>query len=219
MSTALGLESPVDGLYASTPEPLPFAPSLHIRAFLLRRPRGNLLIYSTGRLEADAPAIDDLGGISRQYLNHRHEAMFASAAVGAPLFVHANERRSVETSSHVRATFSKRHMLDEDFEVIPTPGHTSGATAFLWDSGSHRFLFTGDSIYLRDGRVGRRGARLERPRPPTWRASSCCATSTSTCSCPGRRPAAGPTTPSRAGRRPGAGSTRSSKRVRNGEDH
>ena len=150
MGTATALESPVEGLYASSPEPLPFAPSLHIRSFLLRRARGNLLIYSTGRLEDDAPAIGDLGGISRQYLNHRHEAMFASAAVGAPLFVHANERREVEKSSHVRATFSKRHMLDEDFEVIPAPGHTSGATAFLWDSGRHRFLFTGDTVYVRD---------------------------------------------------------------------
>jgi glyoxylase-like metal-dependent hydrolase (beta-lactamase superfamily II) len=35
--------------------------------------------------------------------------------------------------------------------VIPTPGHTSGATAFLWDSGQHRILFTGDTIYLREG--------------------------------------------------------------------
>ena len=42
-------------------------------------------------------------------------------------------------------------MLDEDFEVIPTPGHTPGATAYLWDSGEHRVLFTGDTIYLRDG--------------------------------------------------------------------
>ena len=42
-------------------------------------------------------------------------------------------------------------MLDEDFEVIPTPGHTPGATAYLWDSGQRRFLFTGDTIYLRDG--------------------------------------------------------------------
>jgi hypothetical protein len=145
----MGLESPVEGLFASTPETLPFAPSLHIRAFLLQRPRGNLLVYSTTTLEADAAAIDDRGGISRQYLNHRHEAMFTSEGVGAPLFVHANERRSVEQAAHVRAAFSKRHMLDEDFEVIPTPGHTSGATAFLWDSGRHRFLFTGDTIYLR----------------------------------------------------------------------
>jgi glyoxylase-like metal-dependent hydrolase (beta-lactamase superfamily II) len=42
-------------------------------------------------------------------------------------------------------------MLDDDFEVIPIPGHTSGATAFLWDSGRQRCLFTGDTIYLRDG--------------------------------------------------------------------
>jgi glyoxylase-like metal-dependent hydrolase (beta-lactamase superfamily II) len=42
-------------------------------------------------------------------------------------------------------------MLAHDFEVIPTPGHTSGATAFLWHSGEHRYLFTGDTIYFRDG--------------------------------------------------------------------
>jgi glyoxylase-like metal-dependent hydrolase (beta-lactamase superfamily II) len=42
-------------------------------------------------------------------------------------------------------------MLDDDFEVIPTPGHTPGATAYLWDTGSRRVLFTGDTIMLRDG--------------------------------------------------------------------
>ena len=52
---------------------------------------------------------------------------------------------------HVRATFSRRHTLDDDFGAIPTPGHTSGATAYLWDSGRHRFLFTGDTVYLQDG--------------------------------------------------------------------
>ena len=52
---------------------------------------------------------------------------------------------------HVRGTFTRRHMLDEDFEVIPAPGHTPGATAYLWDNGGHRLLFTGDSLYLHDG--------------------------------------------------------------------
>jgi glyoxylase-like metal-dependent hydrolase (beta-lactamase superfamily II) len=52
---------------------------------------------------------------------------------------------------HVRGTFSRRHRLDDDFEVIPVPGHTSGATAYLWDNGEHRFLFTGDTIMLKDG--------------------------------------------------------------------
>ena len=46
----------------------------------------------------------------------------------------------------VAETFSERHHVDDDFEVIPIPGHTSGATAFLWDAGRHRCLSTGDTI-------------------------------------------------------------------------
>ncbi len=145
------METGIAGLYASAPESLPFAPGLDIRAFLLRRDQGNVLIYSTSTLGSAGSAIDALGGISRHYLNHRHEALFASESVRAPLFVHEGERRSVAETYHVRATFSKRHTLDDDLEVIPTPGHTSGATAYLWDSGEHRLLFSGDTIYLDEG--------------------------------------------------------------------
>jgi hypothetical protein len=145
------MESAVEGLYASTPESLPFAPQLHVRAFLLRREEGNVLVYSVKGLASDAGMIEDLGGISRHYLNHRHEASFASDWLDAPLFVHERERESVERAYPVRGTFSRRHMLDHDLEVIPTPGHTPGATAYLWESGEHRILFTGDTIYLRDG--------------------------------------------------------------------
>jgi glyoxylase-like metal-dependent hydrolase (beta-lactamase superfamily II) len=145
------MDTVMQDLYASASEPLPFDRSLHVRAFLLRRDEGNLLVYSVAGLDAEAAAIEDLGGGSRRYLNHRHEAMFASDRIGAPLFVHEKERDDVEGKTHVRGTFSKRHTLDDDFEVIPTPGHTSGATAFLWDSGEHHVLFTGDTIYLKDG--------------------------------------------------------------------
>ena len=134
----------IPGIQASAPQALPFAPSLEVRAFVLERKAGNLLVYSTDQLE-------DPQDVSRWYLNHRHEAMFVSGAVTAPLFVHERERRSVERKVHVRATFSRRHTLDDDFEVIPTPGHTPGATAYLWDSGEHRFLFTGDTVFLSGG--------------------------------------------------------------------
>jgi glyoxylase-like metal-dependent hydrolase (beta-lactamase superfamily II) len=145
------MQTPIEGLYASTPEPLPFAPSLHIRAFLLRREHGNVLVYGAPMLDNDAAAIDELGGIERRYLNHWHEAMFDSDSISAPLFVHAKERDSVAERTPVHGTFSTRHMLDGDLEAIPTPGHTSGATAYLWDSGRHRLLFTGDTIYLDGG--------------------------------------------------------------------
>jgi hypothetical protein len=144
-------EAALPGLYASQPQPLPFAPKLDIRAFLLQRPEGNLLVYSVDGLSAAAPALGQLGGVERQYLNHRHEGMFGSDRVPAPLHVHVNERETVAKGIDVAGTFSERHLLGADFEAIPTPGHTSGATAYLWDSGEHRFLFTGDTIYLSGG--------------------------------------------------------------------
>jgi glyoxylase-like metal-dependent hydrolase (beta-lactamase superfamily II) len=134
----------IPGVNASTPQALPFAPSLEVRAFVLDRPEGGVLVYSNDTL-------GDPEGVTRWYLNHSHEAMFVSGAVSAPLFVHERERPAVEGKAHVRATFSRRHTLDDDFEVIPTPGHTPGATAYLWNSGEHRFLFTGDTIFLSHG--------------------------------------------------------------------
>jgi hypothetical protein len=134
----------VRGLEASAPHALPFAPQSRIRAFVLRRARGDLLVYT-------APGLTDRGGVTRQYLNHWHEASFATPDLGIPVFTHEAGREHVAEHLPVRATFSKRHMLDDDFEVIPTPGHTPDATAYLWDSGEHRVLFTGDTIMLRDG--------------------------------------------------------------------
>ncbi|MGI8606979.1 MAG: MBL fold metallo-hydrolase, partial [Gaiellaceae bacterium] len=145
------MEPVISGLYASAPEPLPFAPATDIRAFLLEREQGNLLVYSVTDLESEAQTIEELGGVSRQYLNHQHEAWFASDWGPSPLYIHEHERPSVDERIRVSETFSERHLLDDDFEVIPTPGHTRGATAFLWDSGRNRMLFTGDTVWLSEG--------------------------------------------------------------------
>jgi hypothetical protein len=142
-------ESPIAGLHASAPAPLPFAPSLHIRAFALQRSDGNVLVYSAPTVAGDDFAA--IGGIARAYLGHRHEAAFGDDLPGVPLFVHEADRDAVAAKRTVRGAFSRRHTLGNDLEVIPTPGHTPGATVYLWDSGQHRFLFTGDTIYLRHG--------------------------------------------------------------------
>jgi glyoxylase-like metal-dependent hydrolase (beta-lactamase superfamily II) len=139
----LATATSIRGLHASDPEPLPFAPALQIRSFLLERDAGNLLVYSAPTIPA--------GEVWRQYLGHGHEAGIAAPAAKAPLFVHAADRAAVEQHAPVRAAFSRRHMLDDDFEVIPIPGHTPGSTAYLWDNGEHRMLFTADTILLRDG--------------------------------------------------------------------
>jgi glyoxylase-like metal-dependent hydrolase (beta-lactamase superfamily II) len=154
MTTAEALSTGIEGLHASAPDPLPFDRRLVIRSFLLRRESGNLLVYGTGTLGRDAETIGALGGISRQYLGHGHEAAFAddwpARAFGAKLVVGEGDAASVGKRRQVDQTISQREALDSDFEAIPIPGHTPGATAFLWDTGEHRALFTGDSIYLRD---------------------------------------------------------------------
>jgi glyoxylase-like metal-dependent hydrolase (beta-lactamase superfamily II) len=143
------------GLHASAPQALSFAPSVQVRAFLLQREQGSLLVYGTAMVADEVQAIADLGGVARHYLNHWHEADLAGAhalgALGAPVFCHEDERAQVARTGAVAGTFAARHMAGDDFEAIPIPGHTSGATAYLWDSGGHRCLFTGDTVSLRDG--------------------------------------------------------------------
>jgi hypothetical protein len=152
------METVIPRLHATAPQPLSFAPTLGVRSFLLERDEGNLLVYSSTTIKQEADYVRAKGGIWRQYLNHGHEAWVAEAAgawvastFGAPLYAHENEKDEVSRAYDLDGTFSERHTLGDDFEVIPIPGHTSGATAFLWDTGEHRSLFTGDSIDLEDG--------------------------------------------------------------------
>jgi glyoxylase-like metal-dependent hydrolase (beta-lactamase superfamily II) len=157
------MENVIPRLYASEPEPLGFGPSLEIRAFLLQREGGNLLIDRSASLEGDVEEVRRLGGISRQYLNHHHEASpacdWVAETFGAPLHVHEDDAGAASEICDVGESFSERHKLGDDFEVFPIPGHTAGATAFLWDSGEHRVLFTGDTVYI--GRRGWRAAVLD----------------------------------------------------------
>jgi glyoxylase-like metal-dependent hydrolase (beta-lactamase superfamily II) len=132
------MEPVLPGLYATDPQPLPFAPSTTVRAFRLERPAGDLVVYG-------ADTLSGVDGIAGRYLNHWHEAMFAGDA--SPTFVHERDRDAAARRTTVDGTFGERTTLDGDFELIPIPGHTPGATAFLWRG----MLFTGDSVFLADG--------------------------------------------------------------------
>ena len=145
------LETPVEALHATGPAPLPFAPAIDVRAFLLERSQGNLIVYNAPGLTPAASEIRALGGAARQVINHAHEAMFGPQGLEVGVLVGERDRAETAGSLSIAGTFSQRHTLDDDFEVIPTPGHTPGATAFLWDSGRHRLLFTGDTLWIDNG--------------------------------------------------------------------
>lgn len=151
MTTATTTEkTAIKGLHPSPAEPLSFAPGTDVRAFMLEREDGNLLIYSNGAVAKDWDWLAR-AGVERQYLNHWHELLFGlpPAELGARLFHHRAESAEVERRRGEHGTsFDRRHALGGDFEAIPIPGHTPGATAYLWDNGQHRLLFTGDSLML-----------------------------------------------------------------------
>ena len=68
------MENVATNLYRSPPEDLNGNGEFLIHAFLLHRDdgrdEGNLLIYSASQLENDEDHLRELGGITRQYLNH-----------------------------------------------------------------------------------------------------------------------------------------------------
>lgn len=139
-------------------QPFPDVHDLVTRAYVITRPDGNLLIYSTG-LADEHQAIRELGGIRRQYLSHVDEAGPALKTLrdmfGSELWGHAIEADAVARRAGVRpdGTFTGPE-THGDLEVLPLPGHTPGSTAYLYRSPQGRtYLFTGDTIGRDDAGV------------------------------------------------------------------
>ncbi len=144
-----GLQSSICGLHGTPTAPLPFLAGVVVRAFVLERPQGNIIIYNAPGISDAAGEIRELGYPRSLLLNHHHEAMYGMPNLDVPVWVH--DRDCARTNMRIAGTFSERQMIDNDLEVIPTPGHTPGTTMFLWDNGECRFLFPGDSLWVQGG--------------------------------------------------------------------
>lgn len=145
------LDTPIEGLLATPTSRLPYQQDVLLRSYVLVRPPGNLVVYNSPGVSEAAGAIRALGAPVRLLVNHGHESMHGRPELDVPVWVHQEDRSEVAASLPVAGTFDRREMLDDDLEVIPTPGHTAGTTCYLWDDGRHRFLFTGDFIWIEHG--------------------------------------------------------------------
>ena len=148
-NSATALQSSIRGLHATPAAPLPFLSGVVVRSFVLEREHGNVFIYNSPGITAAKRDILALGHPDRLLVNHWHEAMYDAPDLDVPIFVHEKDRG--QTKLPIAGTFSKREKIGDDLEIIPTPGHTSGTTMFLWDNGEHRMLFPGDSIWVQGG--------------------------------------------------------------------
>jgi hypothetical protein len=141
------LEAPIDGLLATPASRLPYQRNVLLRSYLLR----NIVVYNSPGVSQAADTIAALGAPARLLINHGHEAMYGQPGLDVPVWVHAHDRAEIAPSLEVAGVLEAREMIDDDLEVIPTPGHTAGTISYLWRNGSHRFLFTGDFIWMEHG--------------------------------------------------------------------
>jgi glyoxylase-like metal-dependent hydrolase (beta-lactamase superfamily II) len=102
-------------------------------------------------------------------VNHWHETLLGcvSEAIGAPLVVHERDRELASERCNVDETFSERVVLDGGFELVPVPGHTSGATAYL-----HSFVFVFETEPSRLDRPPGAAARRGSPHSSTRNAEA-----------------------------------------------
>lgn len=126
-------------------------PGLTTHAFLWTG--RNALFYSTAT-DADFSGLEDLGGISDQYLSHRDEAgpMLAKIAghFDSTLRAPAAELLEIGQHAHVDVPLGSRHIDINGVEVIPTPGHSPGSTCYLVTGAEGAYLFTGDTLVYGD---------------------------------------------------------------------
>ena len=136
--------------------PIPGAPQVNTHAYLLTRDGGNLLFYATA-LESEHQAIADLGGITHHYLSHRDEVGPHLATIrnrfGSKLVAHRAEKEDVSAAAPVDLLLDGHELHHGVVEVIPTPGHSPGSVCyFIHSPHGQRYLLTGDTIFLSNGR-------------------------------------------------------------------
>jgi hydroxyacylglutathione hydrolase len=123
-----------------------------VQAFLLCRPEGNLLVYSSAKIEDYSEFIQSKGGLKATLITHVHEASKYCNIVAhkfkAPFYSPELEKDQTSRKCIVDKTYSGDHILDETLKIISTPGHTVGSSCFLWKSPDNKnILFTGDNLF------------------------------------------------------------------------
>ncbi len=122
------------GLYETTKAVLPFDKRYRIKSFVLERPEGNIVIYHSPGLNEAMTDIQLLDGASCVLMNHEHESLGGTPNIDIPFWIHRDDVAAINQTVPIDGQFEQRETIADDLEVIPTPGHTSGTTMFLWDN-------------------------------------------------------------------------------------
>jgi glyoxylase-like metal-dependent hydrolase (beta-lactamase superfamily II)/ferredoxin len=121
-------------------------------SYLVTRPEGNILIDSPRFARTLVRRIEELGGISWIFFSHRddvadHEKF--QEHFGCKRVIHRADARGINVEQFWDG--EEPITIDQEFAVIPVPGHTRGHVVLLY---RNKFLFTGDHLAWSDNRGG-----------------------------------------------------------------
>ena len=115
-------------------------------SYLIKHPEGNWLVESPRYVKRLAEKIKELGGIKYIFLSHRDDVADAdkySAEFESKRIIHEADI-SAQPDSEIVLSGDAPVTMGEDFEIIPTPGHSKGHCVLLYKK---KYLFTGDHLY------------------------------------------------------------------------
>ncbi|MEM7126438.1 MAG: MBL fold metallo-hydrolase [Chloroflexota bacterium] len=125
-------------------------------SYLLQRENGNIFLPRMAKeatIHGELDAIAAAGGINSIYVTDFHFAGTGLQEVadrfGVDIQCSSLEVPKIRKRGlgNLAAFDFRRHHLADDWEVIPTPGHTTGGVCYLWTDANERYLFTGDFLY------------------------------------------------------------------------
>ncbi len=114
-------------------------------SFFVKEETGNWLIDSPKYLPFLADQIEILGGIKYIFLTHRDDVADAqkyAERFSASRIIHRDEL-SAQPDCEIVIDCDTAHIFDQNFTIIPVPGHTKGHLVLLY---KNKYLFTGDHL-------------------------------------------------------------------------
>ncbi len=161
---SIGTRAKVDLAQVRTDFPIPITDSVFYcgynspksyggSSYFIQHADGNWLIDSPKYLPELSDRFEQLGGVQHIFLTHRDDVADAERYAdrfGSERIIHRNELSAQPNAERV-IEGNEPILFSKDFWIVPTPGHTRGHMALLYQN---HILFSGDHLWWSRNRKG-----------------------------------------------------------------
>ena len=115
-------------------------------AYLIIHPDGNWMVEAPRYVQSLAERIDEMGGVKYIFLSHRDDVADADRYASrwkSTRIIHEGDL-SAQPDAEMVLKGTNETVINKDFVIIPTPGHSIGHCVLLH---KNKYLFTGDHLY------------------------------------------------------------------------